>query len=202
MQGFTIVDAGVAGIILISALLAYSRGFIREVLTIVSWVAAAAIAFPFAGQAEPLIKEIPVVGEFLRNSCELSMIASFIAVFGVALIIFSVFTPLFSSMVQKSALSGFDSGLGFLFGILRGVVLVAVAFFAFYNFVVSPQDIPVINDSRSAALFLQTREPITQQIPTHMPEWITSRYQELTQKCVTPTTGSGGPKIVVPGSGA
>ena len=45
MEGFTIVDAGVGVIILLSAVLAYSRGFVREVLAIGGWVAAAIAAF-------------------------------------------------------------------------------------------------------------------------------------------------------------
>lgn len=48
MEGFTIVDAGVGVIILLSAVLAYSRGFVREVLAIGGWVAAAIAAFVFA----------------------------------------------------------------------------------------------------------------------------------------------------------
>ncbi|MFQ5437538.1 MAG: CvpA family protein, partial [Paracoccaceae bacterium] len=70
MEGFTIVDGAVAGIILVSAVLAFARGFVREVLAILGWVVAAAVAFAFAPQAEPLIKEIPVVGDFLTDSCE------------------------------------------------------------------------------------------------------------------------------------
>ncbi|MCB1368373.1 MAG: CvpA family protein, partial [Rhodobacteraceae bacterium] len=97
MDGFTILDAAVAGIILVSAVLAFSRGFVREVLSIAGWILAAIVAFVFAPQAEPLMKEIPVAGEFLADSCELSILAAFTAVFAIALIVVSIFTPLFSS---------------------------------------------------------------------------------------------------------
>ena len=59
MQGFTIVDAVVAAVIIVSALLAYSRGFVRELMAIAGWIAAAVLAFVFAPAAEPLIREIP-----------------------------------------------------------------------------------------------------------------------------------------------
>ena len=62
MEGFTLVDAGVAGIIVLSAVLAYSRGFVREAMAIAGWVGAAFLAFLFAPQAQPLVKELPVVG--------------------------------------------------------------------------------------------------------------------------------------------
>ena len=45
MEGFTLVDAGVAGIIVVSAVLAYSRGFVREAMAIVGWVGAAVLAY-------------------------------------------------------------------------------------------------------------------------------------------------------------
>ena len=46
MEGFTLVDGGVAIIVLISAILAYSRGLVREVLSIAGWVVAAPAAWP------------------------------------------------------------------------------------------------------------------------------------------------------------
>ena len=53
MEGFTLVDGAVALIIIISALLAYSRGLVRESLAILGWVAAAVLearcGIPFAG---------------------------------------------------------------------------------------------------------------------------------------------------------
>ena len=89
MEGFTIVDAVVAVIVLLSAILAYSRGFVREVMAIVGWVVAAVLAFMFAAKAEPLIKQIPILDKYLGDSCELSIIAAFAVVFAVALIVMS-----------------------------------------------------------------------------------------------------------------
>lgn len=183
MDGFTIVDGVVAGVILISAVLAFSRGFVREVLAIAGWVVAAIVAYLFAHQAEPLMKEIPVAGDFLADSCELSILAAFTAVFAIALIVVSVFTPLFSSLVQKSALGGFDQGLGFVFGVLRGAVLIAIAFVLYDRIVPQGQGIEMIDNSRSAGVFEQTRDVIANQIPTEAPEWIIERYEELTRSC-------------------
>jgi len=190
MEGFTIIDAVVAGIILISAVLAFSRGFVREVLAIAGWIIAAFIAFVFAPQAEPLVKEIPVVGDFLTDSCELSILAAFFAVFAVALIVVSVFTPLFSSLVQKSALGGFDQGLGFLFGVLRGLVLVAVALVVYDRIVPSGEGVEMLDNSRTASLFGQSRDVIEKQIPTQAPQWIVERYETLTSSCISGDTSS------------
>jgi membrane protein required for colicin V production len=131
MEGFTLVDAGVAGVIILSAILAYSRGFVREAMAIAGWIGAAILAFIFAPAAQPLIKELPVVGDFLRDSCELSIIAAAAGVFALGLIVAAIFTPLFSSAVQRSALGGIDQGAGFLFGVVRGIILVVIAFIVY-----------------------------------------------------------------------
>ena len=187
MEGFTIVDAVVAVVIILSALLAYSRGFVRESLSIAGWVVAAILAFMFAGQAEPLIREAPVVGDFLKGSCELSRIAAFAAVFAVALIVMSLITPLFSSIVQRSALGGIDQGLGFLFGVARGLLLVGVALVV-YDRVITDQAIPMIDDSRTARIFAKMQDKINDSIPEDAPGWIVSRYEQLIGECGKPST--------------
>ena len=184
---FTLVDGGVAIIVVLSALLAYSRGFVREAMAIAGWVGATILAFIFADQVQPLIRQIPVVGDFIGDSCELSIIASFAAVFALALVVVSIFTPLFSSIVQRSALGGIDQGLGFLFGVARGVLLVAIAFFV-YETVLTTQNIDMIDDSRSAVVFNQMTDQIANQDPEAALGWITTQYEQLVGDC-----GAGAP---------
>ncbi|MCZ0812259.1 CvpA family protein [Roseovarius sp. EGI FJ00037] len=185
MDGFTIIDGVVALVIVLSALLAYSRGFVREALAIAGWIVAGILAFMFAPQVEPLVKEVPVVGDFIADSCELSMIGAFAAVFAVALIVASLITPLFSSLVQRSALGGLDQGIGFLFGVARGVLLVAIAYFV-YETVVSSQNIQIIDDSRSARIFSQMTGKIQDGNPEQALGWITRQYEELVGACDAP----------------
>jgi membrane protein required for colicin V production len=182
MEGFTIVDGVVAAIILISAILAYSRGFVREGMAIAGWVAAAVVAYIFAPQAVPLVKEIPYLNEYLAESCELSVIAAFAGVFAFALVAASIFTPLLSALIQRSALSGLDQGLGFLFGVLRGILLVVIAL-VIYDRVVLSETIPMIDDSRTAKIFARAQTAINEQIPEDAPGWITERYEALVSSC-------------------
>lgn len=182
MEDFTIVDGVVALVIVISALLAYSRGFVREAMAIAGWIAAAVLAFIFAPQAEPLMAEIPVVGEFLADSCELALIAGFFAVLAIALIVVSFFTPLFSSLVQRSALGGIDQGAGFFFGVLRGILLVAIAFFL-YNVVMTGQSFAMVDDSRSAVVFERLIGQIEDRNPEDALGWVTGKYESLMGHC-------------------
>jgi membrane protein required for colicin V production len=185
MEGFTIIDAVVAGVIVLSAILAYSRGLVREAMAIAGWVGAAVLAFLFAPAAQPLIKEAPVIGDFLGDSCELSIIGAFAAVFALGLIIASLFTPLFASVVQRSSVGGIDQAFGFLFGVARGVILVAVAFIV-YDRAVASNAVPMIDDSRSAKVFANFQANIDEKIPADAPGWILSRYNDLTAACAAP----------------
>lgn len=182
MEGFTIIDGVVALIIILSALLAYSRGIVREAMAIAGWVAAAVLAYIFAPQVEPLIKEVPMLGEFIADSCELSIIAAFAAVFAVALIVVSFFTPLFSSLVQRSALGGIDQGIGFFFGVARGILLVAIAFFV-YDTVVTAQNFTIVDESRSAQVFERMIGKIQDRDPEQALGWITQQYEGLVGTC-------------------
>jgi len=185
MQGFTIIDGVVALVIVLSALLAYSRGFVREALAIAGWVVAGVLAFVFAPQVEPLVREVPVVGDFIADSCELSMIGAFTGVFAVALIVASLITPVFASLVQRSAAGPIDQALGFLFGVARGVLLVAIAYFV-YETIVTGQDIRVIDDSRSARVFARMTETVENRDPEAALGWITAQYEELVGACDAP----------------
>ena len=193
MENLTIVDGGAALIIIISAILAFSRGLVRELMAILGWIGAAIAAYYFAPGVQPLVKELPVVGEFLSDSCELSVVAAFAGVFVIGLIVAALFTPLFSGAVQRSAIGGIDQALGFLFGAARGVLLIAIAFIV-YDRVLSDQAIPMIDESRTALVFANFQAQIDQNIPTDAPGWIVDRYNDLTDVCavggapVTPET--------------
>jgi len=199
MEGFTLVDGGAAFVLLISAILAYSRGLVRELLSIGGWIAAAVSGYFLAPKVEPLIREIPVLSNIIGDSCELSMIAAFAIVFAVTLIIVAIFTPLFAGAVQRSALSGFDQGLGFLFGVVRGVALILVAMVA-YNFI--GVDVEMINNSKTKEILAGSEAQIQDAIEKDgeagqesMLAWLQTRYQELTTECAPK---SDTPKISTP----
>lgn len=182
MDGFTIIDGVVAAVIILSAILAYARGFVRESLAILGWIGAAVLAFIFAPTVRPMVAQIPGLNKFLADSCELGTIAGFAAVFALALVLFSIITPLFSSVVQRSALGGVDQGMGFLFGVARGILLVAVAFIV-YDRVMATQPVAMVDNSRSAQVFERMRGQMDQQIPQDAPGWVVSRYEQLVRSC-------------------
>lgn len=182
MEGFNIVDAGVAVVIIVSGILAYSRGFMREALAILGWIAAAVLAYVLAPAVQPLVREIPYLGNFLGDSCELTIIASFAVVFAIVLVLASLFTPLFSSFVRNSAIGGIDQGAGFLFGIARGILLIAIALLVFDR-AVPPGTVELVENSRSSAVFGQLSGNLNEAVPEDAPNWLVGKYEELVSTC-------------------
>ena len=187
MDGFTIIDGVVAAVIILSAILAYARGFVRESLAILGWIGAAVLAFIFAPTVRPMVAQIPGLNKFLADSCELGTIAGFAAVFALALVLFSIITPLFSSVVQRSALGGVDQGMGFLFGVARGILLVAVAFIV-YDRALPGDTVPMVDNSRAAKVFASFQGNLDEQIPTDAPGWIVQKYEQLVSVCAASAT--------------
>lgn len=181
MSGYTIVDAAVLAVILLSAVLAYSRGLVREMLSIFGWIIAAVVGFTFAPAVEPLMREIPVLRDIIGQNCELGVLAGFAAVFAAALIVVSIFTPLLSGAVQNSALGPVDAGLGLLFGVARGVLLVIIALVV-YNQVLGAGGIAVVDQSRSRAVLDGVERQLTQDAPAAL-QWTVARYERLTANC-------------------
>ena len=182
MDGFGFIDLGVGVVIILSALLAYSRGLTREVTAIIGWIAAAALALVFADSARPLVRQIPTVGNFLGESCELLIVTSFVLVFALVLFAVSIIAPVIGVAVQRSFLAGIDQVLGFLFGVLRGFILIAVAFFL-YKTLLPGQGIEIIETSRTAAVFDGYLDSIGRQNPQNLLDWVNVQYSQLILGC-------------------
>jgi len=179
---FTVVDAGVAVITLLSGMLAYSRGFTREMFAIGGWAAAAVAAFYLAPVLEPLIREAPVVGSYLAASCVISMIVAFTIVVAAALLILSMFTPLVSGLVLDSMLAPIDRMFGFLFGVLRGLVLIAVVFLIYTN-LSGVEAWPPLDNAASRTVFVESAAVLEQSLPDAIPDWFGARIDALMVNC-------------------
>lgn len=183
MEDFTLFDGGVAAILFISAVLAYSRGFVREILSIAGWIGAGVVAFYFSPQVVPLIQEVPFLSDIIGDNCELGILAAFAGVFAVSLVVIALFTPLISGAVQKSALGSLDGGLGFLFGLVRGVLLIVVALVAYDFFIAGGEGFPVVEDSKTRVVLAEQQDRMQEYIPTEIPDWLVEPYNALTTSC-------------------
>jgi len=183
MTSFTLVDGIVLALIAVSAILAYARGFVREIMSIVGWIAAAVAGFAFAGFVAPLVREIPVLRDVIGTSCELSILVGFVIVFAVALIVVSLFTPLLSGWVQGTAAGPIDQGLGLIFGVARGVLLVVIALVVYQRIFGGAGGVDMVDNSRSKAILTDLEARIAAALPENSPQWIEAKYTALTATC-------------------
>jgi membrane protein required for colicin V production len=120
----TLLDIVLLAVMLISALLAMIRGFMREVLSIASWIAAAVVTVYFYP------KLMPMAQSHISND----IIAKGVVIGGLflgTLIVVSVITIKVSDTILDSRIGALDRTLGFLFGLGRGLIIVVVAFLFF-----------------------------------------------------------------------
>ncbi len=132
-------------LILISALFAFFRGFSLELLSISVWVISFFGSYAYGNNLINFFNKI-------INNILISSAISYIVAFLIIFVIFSFLTRKFSVFIKDSYVGLIDKSLGFIFGILRGYVIVSLCFFLFdyfYNgkrleFIDNSKIIPVI----------------------------------------------------------
>lgn len=145
---------------LISALLAMARGFTRELLSILSWVGAALVtlwAFPrYQGEVRALMADSP------------RWLADIVLVFGVflvTLIVISFITLKVADKILDSRAGALDRSFGFVFGLVRGLVIVVIAYL-FFTWLVPEQSMPeAVRTAKSRPILDYTGEAIRRMLP-------------------------------------
>ena len=128
------VDSVVLLVVLMSSIVAFARGFVSEALGIGAWIGAYFISVLGARFAMPTMRG------WLGNP-DIADPAAYAAVFLVALIILSIITGTIGSAVRASVLGGVDRTLGMVFGLVRGVIILAAVYVG-ATFAVPPEKWP------------------------------------------------------------
>ncbi len=110
------LDLAVIIILLLSAILAFMRGFVHEVLSIAAWVVAVFAVFYGLPLAQPLARD-------LIPQTLVADIAAAVVIFLAVLVACSILTKMMAKTIQASALNNLDRSLGFVFGLVRGLVI-------------------------------------------------------------------------------
>lgn len=152
------LDIGLLAVMAISGILALMRGFTREILSIASWAAAAGAAV-FAYMR---------FKDWARGEIQPSYLADAVLIGGtflVVLIIVSFITARISDAILDSKIGALDRTLGFAFGVVRGLVIVVIAWL-FFNWLVPQQSQPAwAREARSAGYLNQVGNWILAQLP-------------------------------------
>jgi membrane protein required for colicin V production len=154
----TLLDFILIGVMLVSALLAMIRGFMREILSIAAWVIAA-IATLYAYS-----RLLPYAKSYFNNDI-LAAGAVIGGTFLGTLLIVSIITVRFSDMVLDSRVGALDRTLGFLFGLTRGLIIVVVAFL-FFAWLVPPRTQPSwVANAKSRVVLQSTGDWLISMLP-------------------------------------
>ena len=114
-------------LILISALFAFFRGFSLELLSISVWIISFFGSYAYGNNLVNFFNKIV-------NNILISSAISYVVTFLIIFVIFSFLTRKFSVFIKDSYVGLIDKSLGFIFGILRGYVIVGLCFFLFDYF--------------------------------------------------------------------
>jgi membrane protein required for colicin V production len=112
-------DYFVLGVLVLSVLIGIWRGFLREVLSLLAWIAAFAVAFIFVDYAVTLLADYVSVPS-------VRLILAFGGLFLVTLFVGGVVNIVVGQVVLRSGLTGTDRMVGVVFGFLRGVAAIVV----------------------------------------------------------------------------
>jgi len=167
----TILDLILLGVMLISGLLAMVRGFMREVLSIAAWGAAAVVtlySFP---------KLLPTAKTYFTNDT-VAAAAVVVGVFIGTLIIVSVITVRISDMILDSRIGALDRTLGFLFGLARGLLIVVVAFMFFSWLVPDKQRPDWVTGAKSRLVLQGTGDWLMSLLPDDPENTILKRFKK------------------------
>ena len=111
------LDAVVLAVLILSALMAFTRGLLHEILSIGTWIGAviaSLVTFPITRT----VARSYITNELMADA------AAAVLVFLVALIVLSMVCRGMVSRVRAGSLSALDRSLGFLFGLVRGALFV------------------------------------------------------------------------------
>lgn len=120
----TTVDFVVLGILFISGVIAWHRGFLKETLSVSAWLMAALVA----------VFVWPITKPFGRSLIQPNFVADILALIGVFFIVLipvSFISFRLSEMVKGSRAGPLDKSLGFVFGLGRGLLVVGLAYVIF-----------------------------------------------------------------------
>lgn len=116
---FNVLDYVIIGVFLLSIIIGFFRGLLREAISLITWLLAFIVALKFSPSVSSLFHSF-IHSDSVRH------IAAVLLLFFAVLIIGMVCNKLAHTLVSVSGLGLFDRLLGFVFGAARGLLFVTI----------------------------------------------------------------------------
>ncbi|ADJ28376.1 CvpA family protein [Nitrosococcus watsonii] len=114
------IDYAIIGIIFLSGFFSLARGFVKEALSLIAWVAAFWIGLNFSPQIAEWLADLISISPSLR------LVIAFLMLLLATLLFSAIVNHFIVKLVQTTGLTGTDRILGLAFGITRGVAITTV----------------------------------------------------------------------------
>ena len=180
-MSITLLDVIAIAIILVSAVLAMVRGFVREVLSIASWLIAAVAAYYL------YVPLRDVIQPYVDNET-LATIIAVAVVFIVILVVVTYITMKIADLVVDSRIGSLDRIFGFLFGAARGLLVVVVAFSAFVWLVENQPD--WVTNAETYSVLSNLSEQLATVLPDDIEADLVARLHGEPLPDATPASGA------------
>ncbi|WP_038034399.1 CvpA family protein [Thermopetrobacter sp. TC1] len=181
---FQLLDVALIAIMLISALFAVMRGFTREVLSLAAWVIAALAAW-WAINTQELVD---IARSYIAQE-KVAVLATAGAVFLIVLIIMSIISVRIGDLVLDSAVGAVDRTLGLLYGLVRGLLLVVVAYMFYVWLIPVDKQEDWVTKARTLPLIRATAEFVNGFLPPDIGKVIGDKL--ALQAALTENAGKG-----------
>lgn len=125
-MSFTLIDVIFILVILIFAIVAMARGFIKAIFSKLCWILGLIFAFLF-------YKKLTAQMNSLVHNETISLILCFVLIFIVVFLIVKIIQVILEKVFGGEIMQGLDRALGFFFGLIEGVVFVLIFTFILLN---------------------------------------------------------------------
>jgi membrane protein required for colicin V production len=168
----TYLDAALIAVCFISGLLAMYRGFSREILSIVSWVVAAAAVLYFVLFHKPFAQEM---AQQMGTQVAVAQIVVGAVIFLIVLIVVHLITARLADTVLDSRVGMIDRILGFIFGVARGFILIVIPYMFYEAFFPDPNtQYPWVREAKSLPYIKGTGDSLRYMLEAYVPSSLTA----------------------------
>lgn len=156
-----------------SAAIAWMRGFTREVLTILGIVGGLAAAYVFGPISQPVVRgffgaeegpEAPKLFDLVPYTL-IADVLTYGSIFVLVVIVLSLLSHWLSQIVSSIGLGSVDRTMGVAFGIVRGVVLLAILYLPVHLIIEDPVKEDWFKGSRTQSYIAGAAESLAAAIP-------------------------------------